>query len=148
MQCNVVTSFKSYLGCHTWASAREGKGGLLPPPLTGQGRPKIVYRLFWEKQYFFHCFLGKSRFLPPPLPWKKVCGPPCCQMKSLANKCQFQYHILVYISYYCVSKIDSVTTALSKPVFKVNSSSKFFICFPFNPCCLSKPIKKTSSFGQ
>ncbi len=37
----VFWSYAIRLSLETWASAGEGKGGILPP-LAGQGRPKIV----------------------------------------------------------------------------------------------------------
>jgi hypothetical protein len=50
----------------TWASAGGGKGGLLPP---GRPRPakNSMFLDFFCKNSIFCCFLGKKKFLAPPL---------------------------------------------------------------------------------
>jgi hypothetical protein len=63
----------------SWASAGEGKGGLLPPPWPAKN--SMFLDFFGKNSIFFVVFKAKSRFLPPPwkffaLPWKKVCGRP------------------------------------------------------------------------
>ncbi len=42
------------------------RGALALPPLYGL--KQYAFRLFWQKQYLFGCFLGKKQVLAPP--WK------------------------------------------------------------------------------
>ncbi len=72
-------------GAHSWASAGEGKRGLLPP-LAGQN--SIFLTILRENCMILGIFKANSMFLPPPLenfalPWKKVCGRTCAHSLPL-----------------------------------------------------------------